>query len=100
MKAFAVGDVADLLWGCKPGHTARLPGLIRSAIDQHRVVTPQVLHLAPCPETASLAPAATTSTPPTQTCCRSSPSCARSNVVRPPAGPPHTPPIANLPPPT
>src|SRR5258708_22542632 len=41
---FAESHVTDVLWGCKPGHTARLPGLIRSAIDQHRVVTPQVLH--------------------------------------------------------
>src|SRR5258708_5875394 len=41
---FAECHVPDVLWGCKPGHTARLPGFTRSAIDQHRVVTPQVLH--------------------------------------------------------
>ena len=46
---FGVCGVAELLWGWKPGHTTRHPDSIRSAIDQQRVVAPQVLHQAPRP---------------------------------------------------
>jgi hypothetical protein len=56
---------ATVLRRCISGHTGRLPGFTRSEIDQHGVVTPQVLHQGACPETASVRPAATTSnTPP------------------------------------
>ena len=71
-----------ILLGCIPGHTGRLPGFTRSAIDQHWVVTPQVLHQAPRPETTSVRPAATTSTTPPERCCKSSPRSFRCHVVR------------------
>jgi hypothetical protein len=84
---FAVADVADLLRGSRQGRTGRLDGSSRSATDQHRVVTLQVLHQAPHPETVSVRTAATTSTTPTEVCCRSSPSGTRCNVVRRAEGP-------------
>jgi len=65
--------VADVLWGSRPGWRERSDGSSRSAIDQNRVVTPQVLHEATCPATAGVKAAATTSTTPTKTCCKSSP---------------------------
>ncbi len=63
-----------ILRGCISGRTGHLPDLARSAIDQHRVVTPQVLHQRPCPETAKLRAAATRSTTLMEVCCKSSPS--------------------------
>src|ERR1019366_7268348 len=79
---FAVSGVADVLRGSRPGRTGRLFGSSRSAIDQHRVVTPQVLRQASRPATASVRAAAATSTTPTEVCCRSSPPGAWCNVVR------------------
>src|SRR5450755_1528342 len=74
--------MTQILSGCISGLTGRLPGLTRSAIDQHRVVTPQVLHQTPRPETTSVRPAATTSTTPLEVCCKSSPWSLRCHVVR------------------
>src|ERR1017187_4818635 len=79
---FGERGVPDVLRGSRPGRTGRLFGSSRSAIDQHRVVTPQVLRQASRPETASVRAAATTSTTPTEVCCRSSPPGAWCNVVR------------------
>ena len=76
-----------LLRGRISGRTGHLPDFTRSAIDPHRAVTPQVLHQRPCPETAKLRTAATRSTTPTEICCKSSPSCARCNVMRRPGAP-------------
>jgi len=73
---------SGLLSGCIPGHTGRLPCFTRSAIDQHWVVTPQVLHQTPRPETTSVRPAATTSTTRLEVCCKSSPRSLRCHVMR------------------
>src|ERR1017187_4971608 len=79
---FGECHVAVLLRECKPGHTTRLPDFSRSATDQNQVVTPQVLHHAHCPQAVSARTAATTSTTPTEVCCKSSPLCVRCNVLR------------------
>jgi hypothetical protein len=71
-----------LLWGSRPGRIGRCDGSSRSAIDQNRVVTPQVLHEATCSATAGVRAAATTRNTPTKTCCKSSPRRVWCNVVR------------------
>jgi len=77
-----IGGPAPLLRGCKPARTGRPSGSTRSVIDQHQVVTPQVLHQAPCLEPTSVRAAATTSTTPMEARCKSSPWSFRCPVMR------------------
>jgi hypothetical protein len=76
------GRITWTRFSARTGHTGRLPGFTRSAIDQHRIVTTQVLRQVPRPETTSVRPAATTSTTPLEVCCKSSPRGFRCHVVR------------------
>jgi len=85
--AHAQCRVPRILRGSTTVPMGRLRGSPWQENDQHEVVTPQVLRQAPCAETASVRPAATTSTTPLETCCRSSPWSFWRHVVRQPVDP-------------
>ncbi len=71
-----------LLSGAKSERIGYRHGSGRSATEQNRAVTPQVLREASCPVTASVRAAATRSTTPLEVCCEAVRRPLWSNVMR------------------